>query len=84
MSLVSSKVECEDAMDGEERKDEYGVAYANGWVESGLGWDSRSGMEVGEDTGMGKLIGGLKGGMVWRNRLRVGGGCGVGEADRLV
>jgi hypothetical protein len=30
-----------------------------------MGWNNRSGVEVGEDTGKGKLIGGLKGGMVW-------------------
>jgi hypothetical protein len=47
MSLVSRIVRYEGAMDGEGRKDEYGVAYANGWVESGMGWDSRSDMEVG-------------------------------------
>jgi len=47
MSLVSRIVRCEGAMVGEGRKAEYGVAYANRWVESGMGWDSRSDMEVG-------------------------------------
>jgi hypothetical protein len=44
---VRSIFGCEGARDGEERKDEYGVAYANGWVKSGMGWDSRSSVEVG-------------------------------------
>jgi len=42
MSLVRLIFGCEGESDGEERKDEYAVVYANGWVENGMGWDSRS------------------------------------------
>jgi len=66
MSLARLNFGREGERDGEERKDAYGVAYANGCVENGVGWDSRSACgSGGDDTGTVKPFGGLKGGMLW-------------------